>query len=349
MSKFRATVVALSVGLALVLAACGSGSSNAATVNGAAISKTALEGELRSIASNDKFIKLVESEKPVRGAQKGTFDAAFTAQVLTRQIAYELISNEVRRRKLAVTAADLAAARAGAADQVQGEEILKGFPQQYQDLLVRRSAEVNALSASLLSQGGSPDVAARAYYDAHADEFAQACVSIIRVDSDEKANQIKARLDAGEDFGAIAKTDSTDTLSAANNGQVGCNIGPDNQLSADYSKAVFSQPVGVAGAPVKTPFGTLIVKVTSRATPPFEQVAAQAREKVVAAAQQPLDAWYQDAVSKAKVSVDRAYGRFERSGTNMVVVPPQAPSLNATSTTLAPGGSSPFSGSQPGG
>ncbi|HEX8769401.1 MAG TPA: peptidyl-prolyl cis-trans isomerase [Acidimicrobiales bacterium] len=344
MSRFRA-VVALSIGLTLVVAACGSSSSAAATVNGTAISKSALEQELRSIASNDKFIKLVESEKPVRGARKGTFDAAFTAQVLTRRIAFELISSEVRRRKLAISPADLSAARASAAKQVQGEDILNGFPKAYQDLLVRRSAEVNALSASLLAGGGSPETVARAYYDAHQNEFQQACVSIIRVDSDDKANQVKARLDAGEDFGAVAKAESTDTLSAGRNGEVGCNITPDNQLSAEYSAAVFSQPVGVAGGPLKTPFGTLIVKVTSRATPPFEQVSAQAREKAVAAAQQPLNTWYQDAVSKAKVKIDEKYGHFERSGTNMVVVPPQAPT--ATATTAPP--SSPFGGGQPGG
>ena len=347
MSKFRATVVALSIGFALVLGACGSGSSDAATVNGSAITKSALEEELRSIASNDKFIKLVESEKPVRGARKGTFDAAFTAQVLTRQVAFELISEEVRRRKLAITDADLAAARAGAAKQVQGEEVLNGFPKAYQDVLVRRSAEVNALSASLLTEGASPESAARTYYDAHQGEFQQACVSIIRVDSDEKAAEIKGKLDAGEDFGALAKIESTDTLSAGRNGEVGCNITPDNQLSAEYSTAVFSQPVGEAGAPVKTPFGTLIIKVTSRSTPPFEQVAGQAREKAIAAAQQPLETWYQDAVAKAKVKIDSKYGKFERSGTNMVVVPPQAP--NATSTTAVPGGSSPFSGDAPGG
>jgi parvulin-like peptidyl-prolyl isomerase len=330
-----------------MVAACGSGSSDAATVNGTAISKDALEQELRSIASNDKFIKLVESEKPVRGARKGTFDAAFTAQVLTRQITYDLISKEVHRRNLPITAADLAAARSAAAKQVQGDAILKGFPKAYQDVLVRRSAEVNALSASLLAGGGSPDTAARAYYDAHQNEFQQACVSVIRVDSDDKANAVKAKLDAGQDFGAVAKAESTDTISAARNGEVGCNITPDNQLSVEYSTAVFTQPVGVAGAPIKSPFGTLIVKVTSRATPPFEQVSAQAREKAVAAAQQPLNAWYQDAVAKAKVKVDAKYGHFERNGANLAVVPPQAPS--ASVTTGAPGGSSPFSGNQPGG
>lgn len=339
--------MALATGLALVIAGCGSGSSDAATVNGSAISKSSLEEELRSIASNDKFIKLVESEKPVRGARKGTFDAAFTAQVLTRQITFKLISNEVNRRKLPITAADLAAARASAAKQVQGEDILNGFPKAYQDVLVRRSAEVNALSASLLAGGGSPDAAARAYYDAHQNEFQQACVSVIRVDSDDKANQLKARLDAGEDFGAIAKAESTDTLSAGRNGEVGCNITTDNQLSAEYSAVVFSQPVGTPSAPVKTPFGTLIVKVTSRTTPPFEQVSAQARDKAVAAAQQPLNAWYQDAVTKAKVKIDAKYGRFERNGANFVVVPPQAPT--ATATTAPSSGSSPFSNDQPGG
>jgi foldase protein PrsA len=344
MPRARLGLGALPAALVLLIAACGSSSSNAASVNGSSITRSDLESELRSIASNDQYIKLVESDTQVRGSRKGTFDAAFTAQVLTRQIVFELIDKEAQKRKLHVTPADLAAARASAAAQLQSEDILKAFPKSYQDVLVQRIAITNALSIALLNQG-TPDEVARKYYDAHQDQFQRACVSIISLDSDEKAAQVKARLDAGEDFGAVAHAESKDTISAARNGDAGCDISQDRQLNADYSNAVFTQPIGVAGAPVKTPFGIIIVKVNSRTTPPFEQVVAEAKDKVAAQGQQQLTQWYQDAVSKAKISVNPKYGHFQMNGSNMAVVPPQAPSP----ATTAPGNSNPFTGPAPGG
>jgi hypothetical protein len=90
--------------------------------------------------------------------------------------------------------------------------------------------------------------------------------------------------------------------------------------------------------------------VASRSAAPYEQVAALARQKAAAAAQAPLEAWYQQTVSKAKIAVNAKYGKWEHRGNNMVVVPPQAPTT--VSTVPPSAGESPFSGNplgQPGG
>ena len=324
----RLSLVALSVGLTLLTAACGS-SSAAATVDGSTISRGDLEGELRDIASNDKYLKYIESQVQIR--KSGVFDASFTASVLSRQIIYELVDRDLKTRKITVGKSDLDAARSTAMTRVGGEDIFNSFPKDYQDTLVRRSAQVTVLSFALLDQG-APDEAARAYYEAHKDDFAQVCASHILVKTREEADRAKARIDGGEDFGAVAKEMSTDTGSKDQGGQLGC-FGRDNQLVPEFTTAMFSQPVGQVGAPVQSQFGYHLIKVTSHEVPPYERVAGQVRDAAAASAQDKLTQWVDGVITKAKISVNPKYGHFEKKGAESRVVPPQAPTTAATQTT----------------
>jgi foldase protein PrsA len=337
---------ALAVTLALAATACGSVSPYAAKVDNHSISQSSLETELRSIAANGPYLKLVESKQPVTGTGAGTFDAAFTALALTRQIYYQLIGTELAKRKLAVGPSDLSAARATVVQQIQGEDVFKAFPKAYQDELVRRQAQLDLLTLNLNGVTGSADDAAKAYYDAHQDQFATACVSHILVDSQAKADAITARLAKGEDFAAIAKTDSIDTQSATTGGSLGCDINQDTGFVAEFLAAVFSQPVGVVGPPVQTQFGFHLIKVTSRDTPPFDKVKDQAHQKLAASGQEKLLTWLQDTIAKAKISINPKYGTFDKEGSSPGVVPPARP---ADTTPSSPAGVTPAPGVGSGG
>jgi parvulin-like peptidyl-prolyl isomerase len=318
--------------------------SPAATVDGSRISRGDLEGELRDIASNDKYLKFIESQVQVRTS--GVFDASFTASVLSRQIIYELVSKDLVRRKITLSKADLDAARASAANRVGGDDIFNSFPKAYQDLLARRSAELTVLSFALLDQG-SPDQAAKAYYDAHPDEFAQVCVSHILVGSKEEADQVKGRLDAGEDFATVAKAVSKDTGSAPQGGELGC-FGRENQLVPEFAQAMFAQPVDQVGAPVQTQFGFHLIKVRSHTVPPYDQVVGQVRDKASASAQDKLESWVDGVITKAKITVNPKYGRFDKKGAQSRVVPPQAPTTGGGPGTTAGGANQVPGVSQPG-
>ena len=331
-------VVAL-VALVVVVGACGSVGPYAAKVNGRNISQDSLEQEMRDIAANDAYVKQVESQLTIRGSGPGTFDAVFTGQVLSRQIQYLLVEREINKRKLKVSDADLRAARSAVATQAGGEEIFGAFSKEYQDKLVERAAKVDALTVALTGQKATED-AAREYYDAHKDEFNEACVSHILVANKETADQLKARIDGGEDFGAVAKSSSRDAQSAAQNGDLGCNINADTYAGApELVNAIFTQPVGTVGPPVQTQFGFHLVLVRSRAVPAYDQAAPQAREKIVAAGQAKLQEWIQSAVADAKIAVNPKYGTFDKQG--LKVVPPVAP------TTTTPASTPPQSGIQP--
>ncbi|MDX6410454.1 MAG: hypothetical protein QOE13_3525 [Gaiellaceae bacterium] len=322
------------VALALLATACGSVSSYAAKVDNKSISQNDLEKELRSIAANGPYLALVESRQQVKGTGAGTFDAAFTALALTRQIYYQLIGTELTRLKLAVGPSDLAAARATVIQQIQGEDVFKDFPKDYQDELVRRQAQLDLLTLSLNGQSGSVDEAAKAYYDAHKDDFASACVSHILVATREQADDAKARIARGEDFAAVAKAVSTDTQSAQKGGELGCDINQDTGFVPEFLLAVFNQPVGEVGAPVQTQFGFHVIKVTTRVVPPFDDVKTLARQKLTDNGQEKLLTWLQQTIGKAKIEINPRYGTFNKEGASPGVVPPARPA-DATSTTVA--------------
>ena len=337
-ASFNALAVALAVSAAVALAGCTSVGSYAARVNGTTISQSSLESEMRDIAANEKYLQQVEAKIQVRGSGAGTFDAAFTGQVLGRQIQYVLVDQEVARRKLKITDADLKAARDEVAQQAGGADILNAFPKDYQDELVQRAAKVDALTVSLAGQPAG-DEAARAYYDAHKDEFTNACVSHILVSTKEKADQLKARIAGGEDFGAVAKAESQDSTSAAQGGDLGCDINADTISVSQFVNAVQTLPIGVVSDPVQTQFGYHLILVRSRTIPPFDQVVDRARDKVVIASKSKLQQWINTAVSTAKITVNPRYGTFDKQ--QLLVVPPAAP------TSAPPSTSPPASGIQP--
>src|SRR5687767_1651258 len=80
--------------LVVALAACSSmGESPAATVNGDEVSADSVRSELKTIRSNRAYRDALERsyQMTLAGESKGTFDATFTAQVLTLRIYYELV------------------------------------------------------------------------------------------------------------------------------------------------------------------------------------------------------------------------------------------------------------------
>ncbi len=74
-----------------------------------------------------------------------------------------------------------------------------------------------------------------------------------------KAISITQRLNAGEDFAAVAEKYSDDTGSAANGGDLG--FFGRGQMVREFEDAAFSLPIGQISEPVKSQFGYHIIKV----------------------------------------------------------------------------------------
>ena len=83
----------------------------------------------------------------------------------------------------------------------------------------------------------------------------------ILVSTEEKCNELKTKIEAGDDFAAIAKEFSS-CPSKQQGGDLG-EFGP-GMMVPEFDKVVSSAPLNVVQGPVKTQFGYHLLEVTSR-------------------------------------------------------------------------------------
>ena len=83
----------------------------------------------------------------------------------------------------------------------------------------------------------------------------------ILVADEATCNELKAKIEAGEDFAKLAQ-DHSSCPSGRNGGDLGT-FGP-GQMVAEFDKVVFSAPVNEVQGPVKTQFGYHLLEVTER-------------------------------------------------------------------------------------
>ncbi len=121
----------------------------------------------------------------------------------------------------------------------------------------KRSLKLNLLQEAALTEDVQVSEAdMKAYYEEMKKELK---ASHILVADEKTANEVKAKLDKGEDFAKLAKQYSTDTGSKDAGGELGW-FGPDKMVP-EFSKAAYSLKKGEISAPVKTQYGYHIIKL----------------------------------------------------------------------------------------
>jgi len=135
----------------------------------------------------------------------------------------------------------------------------------------------------------------RKYYDEHSNEYDRVKVRHILVgfkDSPvhstkadlteeqalQKANALRARLEAGEDFAGLAKAESDDTSTASKGGDLGL-VGH-GQLFPEFDQAVFAAAVGKVTAPVKSRVGYTLILVEKHEAKAFDEVRFEIEDKI---------------------------------------------------------------------
>ncbi len=83
----------------------------------------------------------------------------------------------------------------------------------------------------------------------------------ILVDSEDKCNELKAKIEGGSDFAEIARNFSS-CPSGAQGGALG-EFGP-GQMVKEFDEVVFNGELNKVLGPVKTQFGYHLLEVTSR-------------------------------------------------------------------------------------
>lgn len=342
----------LSVLLAGFGGACGGTSSPAAKVNGVEITQATLDEELEAIRDNEEYLKLIEdSGTAVKGKGAGTFDAAFVAQVLSRQILLELVHQDVVKRKLELDDAALKDAEEEVKAQIQSDKAFEAFEEDYRELLIRRNAEITVLQADV-GDVDTSDAAIAAFYEENKENYSTICVRHILVPDKAKADALRAQIAAGGDFATLAKENSTDEGSGAQGGELSSEPGKcltneeASQFVPEFLEAMDKLQPGELSQPVQTQFGFHLIQVRERGTLPLEEVAEDIRSRLLQSSGNALFEHVQKLVDDADVTVNKRYGRFEPCGKEKRdagecqqpgVIPPEAPDL-PTTTTTAPGG-----------
>ena len=84
----------------------------------------------------------------------------------------------------------------------------------------------------------------------------------ILVETEEMANELKQKIDDGEDFAALAAEHSMDTMSAENGGELGYFSA--GTMVPEFEAAAFGLAKGEVSEPVKTSYGYHIIKVNDK-------------------------------------------------------------------------------------
>jgi parvulin-like peptidyl-prolyl isomerase len=126
--------------------------------------------------------------------------------------------------------------------------------------------------------------------------------SHILVDTEEKAKEIKKKINKGTKFEALVKEFSKDEGSKANDGELGYVL--KGQLVPEFESKAFSMKQGEISDPVKTQFGWHIIKVLdSRAVkvPSKEQVENGIRGKL---SREAVEKYFTKLAENANVKID---------------------------------------------
>jgi parvulin-like peptidyl-prolyl isomerase len=128
----------------------------------------------------------------------------------------------------------------------------------------------------------------------------QVHVAHILVKTFEEAQAVEARLQAGEDFGALAAELSIDPSAKTNQGDLGW--AARGQFVTEFENAAFSLPVLQVSAPVTSSFGVHIIKVLEKDANRVLEAAALEQARASA-----LSDWLQTARANAGDAIKRFF------------------------------------------
>lgn len=334
----------------LAAGGCGVAEATAASVNGHDVDRTEFERELRALRDNATLQRTGGAD--LLGTGERTVKSTISAGWLNTVLQDLVVTAEFKRRKLGLTDDDREAGRAELEALFQSEEVVEDFPEWFRDKVSERYARAVALRNDIagidLSKAGLSE-----YYEKNKDKFSRVCAAHILVGTREEADAVLARLNAGEDFAAVAQQVSLDTGSAANGGDLGPNCAARGEFVTEFEQVAFEIPVGTVSDPVQTQFGFHIIKVRERPVLPFAEVEEQVRALVSAEGSEQFGDFLRKALADGDVVVDPRYGTLNVTpGRIPQVQPPEIPQpardRSGEEDPLAPGaGTQP--GTQPGG
>jgi peptidyl-prolyl cis-trans isomerase C len=284
-----------------------------------------VNGETIGKGEFEKAIKNVEGRagQPVPANER---DRVYRG-ILDQLIAYRLLMQETRTRKIDIPEAEIEARVGQIRQQFPSEDVFKQtLAQQNMSIeQLREDARSDMRVAKMLETEVNVGVAVQpqdvdAFYKQNPDKFKQgervrASHILIRTpenadaktkdEARAKAADVLKQVKGGKDFGELAKHYSQDPQSAANAGDLGYFM--QGQMVPPFEQAAFSMKPGDVSEIVETPFGFHIIKVADKQaarTVPLDEVKPQIEQFLQnQQRQQKTDAFVSALKAKGKVEI----------------------------------------------
>ncbi len=247
--------------------------------------------------------------------------------VLDQLVAYHLLAQESRTRKIEVTQAEVDARMAQIKQSFPSEEAFtqgvaaQGLTVDQVKQQTRTGIEVaKVIEAEVGPKIAVTDADVEAFYKTNTERFKQgdsvhAAHILIAVpaqappaakaEGKAKADGVLKQLKAGADFATVAKAESQDPGSAPNGGDLG--FFQKGQMTPAFEETAFKLKPGATSGIVETPFGFHIIKVIEKRparTAPFAEASGQIKEFLISnQREQKLEQFIVQMKTKAKIDM----------------------------------------------
>ena len=247
--------------------------------------------------------------------------------VLDQLVAYHLLAQESRARKIAIADQDVDARLVEIRKSFPSEDAFKqgiaaqGLTPDHLRDQARTSLEVaKVIDVEVTPKVTVQDAEVSTFYQQNLERFKQGdsvhashiLFGVPQDASPEQKNEAKAKAQAalkevrgGADFATLARAQSQDQGSAPRGGDLG--FFPKGQMNPQFEDAAFKLKAGAISPVVETPFGFHIIKVHERRGPrtaPLTEVAAQIKDFLTQGQrEQKLEQFVEQVKAKGKVEI----------------------------------------------
>ncbi len=217
---------------------------------------------------NNDIVARVGPEKITKEELYNTLVKYYGEETLNTLITNKIIELEAKKEKITVTDAEIQKEIDAIIDSYGGKEMFDQY-MAYSGMTVEEMKKDIALYLKTIKliepRIKITDEEIESYFEENKESFAQAEqveASHILVKDKATADEIKQKLDAGEDFAELAARYSIDTATSQSGGELG--FFKRGTMDEAFEEAAFSMKIGETSEPVKTENGYHIIRVTNR-------------------------------------------------------------------------------------